>query len=432
MNSVVIVFGVPLALLAGLYWYWQNNAARKAARKLKEAKESGLLEPASLHPVIDPQKCLGCGTCVSACPEGEILGLINRKAVLVSPTSCIGHGACQEACPTGAISLVFGTATRGVEIPLVSPDFESSVPGIYIAGELGGMGLIKNAIAQGKQAVEAIAGNRKAKGKTQFDLVIVGAGPAGLSAALMAKVKKLRFILLEQDTVGGTVAHYPRGKIVMTQPADLPIVGKFQFREASKEKLIDFWNEVIIKIEDVVKTGCQVGEISKVAEGFEVNTNKGLFTTDAVLLTMGRRGTPRKLDVPGEDLNKVVYRLIDAEQYRNSKVLVVGGGDSALEAALAIADETGTKVTLSYRSPSFSRAKAKNRERVDAAAQEGKLDVLLQSNVKIINHSSVEIEHEGKVTTIENDAVIICAGGVLPTPFLKRAGIHVEEKFGTA
>jgi len=430
--SIYLVFGLPLLALLLCYWVWQSLHNKNALQKIAQAKKDGLTEPASLHPVIDPNICLGCGTCVSACPEGEILGLVNRKAILVSPSSCIGHGACREACPTDAITLVFGTEKRGVEIPFLKPDFETSVAGIYIAGELGGMGLIRNAISQGQQAVEALAKNLTPKSKAAYDLVIVGAGPAGLSAALTAKKNGLRFVLLEQESIGGTVSHYPRGKIVMTQPAVLPLVGKFQFREASKEALVEFWNKAIEFIKSDIELDQQVERIDRNDNYFVVHADKGSFTTQSVLLALGRRGTPRKLGVPGEESSKVVYRMVDPLQYSDKKVLVVGGGDSALEAAVAISEQTGATTTLSYRNPAFNRAKSKNRENVEIAEREGRLQVLLKSNVKEITKHTAMIDVGDEICEIPNDHVIVCAGGILPTPFLKNIGINVEEKFGTA
>lgn len=411
----------------------QRRSTRLALARWQDSEQSGLTEPASLHPLIDPNVCLGCATCVSACPEGDVLGLVKRKAMLVAPSSCIGHGACRQACPTGAISLVFGTETRGVEIPMISPQFETSVPGLFIAGELGGMGLIRNAITQGTQAVEAAAARCRRSVQGDYDLVIVGAGPAGLSAALAAKRKKLRYLVLEQDSVGGTIAHYPRGKVVMTAPASLPLVGKFQFRDASKEALIEFWQEVVAGQQLTIKTGQRVSDIQSSAAGFTLATDQGLqLITKTVLLAMGRRGTPRKLGVAGEELSKVVYRMIDPQQYSGRRVLVVGGGDSALEAALAIAEQPRTRVALSYRAEAFNRAKAKNRERVTAAADKGELQLLMKSSVRRIEADNVELETTEGAVTLPNDDVIVCAGGILPTAFLKQVGIHVEEKYGTA
>ncbi len=432
LSPEMIIFGAPLALILTSYYFWQWRTSTSARNRLQHAIAAGLHEPPSLHPIIDPAKCMGCGACVSACPEGDILGLINRKAELVSPTDCIGHGACRAACPTGAISLVFGSETRGVDIPLLSPDFESSVPGVYIAGELGGMGLIKNAITQGRQAIEAIARRLPAKHGLPLDVVIVGAGPAGLSASLEAKARGLRFLVVEQDTIGGTLAHYPRGKMVMTQPADLPLVGQFQFREASKEELVNFWNDIIAKTGLKIRTGVRVESVTRKGKGLLIKTTSGDCTAATVLLALGRRGTPRRLEVPGEDLPKVVYRLLDAEQYIGQRVIVVGGGDSAIEAATAVARQPGAEVTLIHRGKAFSRAKASNREKLEATVQKGRLQVHMQSHLKEIRDDTVTISSPNGDQILDNDYVIICAGGILPTPFLRESGIEVEAKYGTA
>ena len=395
------------------------------------ATEAGLTEPNSLHPVIDPAICLGCATCVRACPEGDVLGIIGGKAVLVEPTHCIGHGACKTACPTHAIKLVFGTAERGVDLPRVDASFQTNVPGVFIAGELGGMGLIRNAVEQGRQAIDGI---KKLSGLGQqgrYDVAIIGAGPAGFAAALAAKQSGLSYVVIEQDDLGGTVFKYPRGKVVMTQPAILPIVGNVNFREVTKEKLLDFWRGIESEQALNIKYRDRVEKVARLDNGFEVQSQSGTVKSRAVLLSIGRRGTPRKLGVPGEDQKKVVYQLIDPEQYKGQHVLVVGGGDSALEAATSIADQPGTTVTLSYRSEAFGRARTKNREKVDAQTQAGRLKVLLKSQVLGITEQQVEISHEGKKQMILNNAVIVCAGGILPTDFLKSIGIDMETKYGT-
>ncbi|RME33447.1 MAG: 4Fe-4S dicluster domain-containing protein [Gammaproteobacteria bacterium] len=428
-----LYLGPALVIWLG-YSLLRARAHREAERIWREAKEAGLTEPASLHPVINPSRCIACGSCAHACPENsahKVLGLIRGKMELINPTHCIGHGACKAACPADAITLVFGTATRGVDIPQVSPAFESNVPGLFIAGELGGMGLIRNAIEQGKQAMESI---RKLDGlgrDDRLDVVIVGAGPAGIAASLTAMKHGLRFVTLEQDSLGGTVAHFPRGKIVMTAPVELPLVGKVRFTETTKEQLLEFWQKVVADTGLEVSFREKVEEVRREGDGFRVITGKGEYVSRAVLLAIGRRGTPRKLGVPGEEQNKVVYRLIDPEQYRGRHVLVVGGGDSALEAATSIAEEEGTTVTLSYRSEAFGRAKAKNRDKVARTEQEGRLRVMMKSNVREIREESVVIEQEGELHELPNDAVIVCAGGILPTPFLKSIGIEVETKYGT-
>ena len=360
MNSaMLLVYGAPLALIWGWYLRRRHSVERRSVAARERSVAAGFAEPASLHPVIDTVRCIGCGSCVEACPEQpehHVLGLIGDKAQLVSPSDCIGHGACRSACPVEAITLVFGSAQRGVDIPLLSPSFESTVPGIFIAGELGGMGLIRNALSQGMQAVNAIHRHRpKARGAGALDLLIVGAGPAGFAASLTALSHGLRFTTVEQDSLGGCVFQYPRAKMVMTSPVTLPLVGRLRFGHTSKEALLEFWRGVERKMNLPMHYGERVESIAREGDGFVVRTTRGEHRAASVLLAIGRRGTPRKLDVPGEELPKVVYRLVDPEQYRGQDVLVVGGGDSALEAAASVAESGGRQVTLSYRGDAFSR-----------------------------------------------------------------------------
>jgi thioredoxin reductase (NADPH) len=415
-----------------IYFNRQKKIEERSLAVKTAAVEAGLTEPNSLHPVIDPSVCLGCATCVRACPEGDVLGIIGGKAELVEPTHCIGHGACKTACPTQAIDLVFGSAERGVDLPRVDPSFQTNVPGVFIAGELGGMGLIRNAVEQGRQAVESVKTLSGLGQSDRYDLAIIGAGPAGFSAALAAKQAGLSYIVIEQDDLGGTVFKYPRGKVVMTQPVKLPIIGSVNFREVTKEKLLGFWRNIESQQALNISYRDRVERLVKVDDGFEVQSQSGSIRCRAVLLSIGRRGTPRKLGIPGEEQQKVVYQLIDPEQYRGQHVLVVGGGDSALEAATSIADQPGTTVTLSYRSDAFGRARTKNREKVTAQMQAGRLNVMLKSQPVRIAESEIEITHASGKLTIRNDAVIVCAGGILPTDFLRSIGIDMETKYGTA
>lgn len=432
-----VVYGIPIAALVGWYVRALKKREKESQAVKEEAEASGLTEPASLHPVIDESQCIGCGACVLACPENDVLGILNGKAELVGPSHCIGHGACAGACPVSAISLVFGTEKRGVDIPFVAPDFETNVPGVFVAGELGGMGLIRNAITQGRQAMESIAERLKSMASAPtptgtLDAIIIGAGPAGFAAALAAMERDLKAVTLEQETFGGTVAHYPRGKVVMTAPVDLPIVGKTRFGETTKEHLLEFWESVRAETNPDIRYSERVSRIEALDGGlFRVRTESAEYFGRAVLLAIGRRGTPRKLEVPGEEQNKVVYRLTDPEQYRGKAVLVVGGGDSALEATLALAGESGTRVSLSYRGDAFGRAKPKNRERIASASADGTVDVFLESSVSRIEDGSVILDCGGSTKEFSNDAIIVCAGGILPTAFLKDIGVDVQTKHGT-
>ena len=429
-----VLYGLPLLAIAAIYIRRQRRMHSRYVAIAEEAVSAGMIEPASLHPLIDPSLCLGCGACVKACPETshhDVLGLIDGKAVLIGPSECIGHGACKTACPFDAITLVFGSERRGLDIPVLKPNFESNVPGIYVAGELGGMGLIKNALTQGQQALEAIA-KAGVKRPGALDVLIIGAGPAGLAASLAAQKLGLNYQTVEQDSLGGAVFQYPRGKLVMTAPVELPIVGKVQFRNTSKEELLKFWEQACKGNGLKIMYRERVEGIENKDGAFHVKTSTRQHVASAILLGIGRRGTPRKLGVPGEALPKVVYRLIDPEQYRGQKVIVVGGGDSALEAAASIAELGDTAVILSYRGEAFQRAKQRNRQRVEEASAKGRLKVLLNSQVREIRPDEVLLKHSGQDLKVSNDAVIVSAGGILPNDFLRSIGIEVETKYGTA
>jgi thioredoxin reductase/Pyruvate/2-oxoacid:ferredoxin oxidoreductase delta subunit len=427
-NPLLIYLAAALAVVA-IYIALRRRRERVHTLAHEASLQQGLNEPPSLHPVVDPHRCIGSGGCVHACPE-QALGIVGGKAVLVNAAHCIGHGACQAACPVEAIKLVFGTERRGVDIPTVNPEFESNVPGVYIAGELGGMGLIHKAAEQGRQAMEAI--RRRRGGSAELDVIIVGAGPAGLSAGLAAIEHGLRYRLVEQeDSLGGAVYHYPRHKVTMTSPVHLARVGKVRLGEIRKEDLLAFWDGV------VRKTGLAIGfrermeNIERDGDDFIVTTTAARYRTRAVLLSIGRRGSPRKLGVPGEDGAKVVYRLVDAEQYRDQAVLVVGGGDSALEAAAALAEQPGVRATLSYRGADFSRVKPKNVEQAHRLQASGQLELALDTEVERIEDAAVWLKTTAGTRRLANDAVVVCAGGTLPTRLLQRVGIEFATKYGT-
>ncbi len=425
----VALYALPLAAIFAIYAVRRHRRERGSRDELDAALKSGLVEPPSLHPIVDPARCIGSATCVNVCPE-QALGIIDGKAHLTNPAACIGHGACAAACPVDAITLVFGTERRGVDIPFVNPNFETNVPGIFIAGELGGMGLIRKAAEQGLQAMATIV--KRPRTEAPLDIVIVGAGPAGIAAGLGALEHGLRYKIVEQEAdLGGAVFHYPRNKIAMTAPVDLPVVGRVQFEEVSKETLLAFWQDVVARAGLAIEFNARMEKITRVGDCYELETAQGTLTTGAVLLAIGRRGTPRKLDVPGEELPKVVYRLIEPEQYQGRRVLVVGGGDSAIEAALACAEQPGTTVTLVYRGEAFGRVKAKNRERLDAARAANRVDVRLLAEARRILADRVELTVDGETATIANDSVIVQAGGVLPTALLRELGVTVETKYGT-
>lgn len=430
--QLAAIYVLPFVVVLAIYLSRRRGRSNRAQNTYKEAEEAGLTEPASLHPDINPALCCGAGACVKACPEKTVIGVVNGKAKLVDPTACIGHGACAAACPTQAITLVFGTATRGVELPQIKPNFETNVPGLFIAGELGGMGLIRNAVTQGRQAMDSIGEHLKGPHSLDaLDVLIVGAGPAGFSAALSAKEKGLNYKVIEQDSFGGTVSHFPRGKLVMTQPAELAIIGKVKFSEVSKEELLAFWDKVREEQDLDIDYGRGLTSLTSLqGGGFKAVAGDETYEARAVLLAIGRRGTPRKLGIPGEERSSVVYRMVDPAQYKGQNVIVVGGGDSALEAAATIAEETDATVTLAYRGASFPRAKKKNRARVDAAKEAGRLNLLLNSNLTEIGDTSSRVDRDGEEIEVPSDAIIVCAGGVLPNKMLAEVGIETVTKYG--
>jgi thioredoxin reductase (NADPH) len=418
-----------------LLYYIQKKKKKSITtnEKIERAKELGFFEPVSLHPVVDSETCIGSGACITACPERDIFGLIDGHVKVINASRCVGHGACFHACPVQAITLCIGTEKRGVELPHVSPDFETNIPGLFIAGELGGMGLIKNAVEQGKQAVENITRKIKRSSQAEYDLLIVGAGPAGISASLAAKKNNLKYITVEQDNLGGTVFSFPRAKVVMTSPMDLPLHGKVKLSETSKSELLKMWEDVLSKNKIVIHEHEKVESIHRMNNLFEIKTNKNTYTSNSVLLSIGRRGSPGKLGVPGEQNEKVFYRLLEPELIKNSKVLVVGGGDSAIESALLLTGENNF-ITISYRNNSFSRLKPKNLEKINEAVSQGKIRVFFNSNVKEIRDKSVllSVNSNEELKEIENDLVYVFTGGILPTMFLEQIGIKITKKFGEA
>jgi thioredoxin reductase/Pyruvate/2-oxoacid:ferredoxin oxidoreductase delta subunit len=414
--------------------YWIGH--RKREKAAVAAAEHGNLfsdGPRAQHPHINLESCIGCGTCVDACPEGDVLGLLNGKATIIKGHKCIGHSICAEVCPVGAITMVMAKASASADMPALTPEFETSIPNLFIAGELGGLALIKNAVNQGRECVDLITSrlpqlrevNPSVNGHADvLDVIIVGAGPAGISASLRATENGITHLTLEREGVGGTVSKYPRQKLVMTSPVEFPLYGKFNKTQLSKEELLGLWEKVMGRADLNIKTGECVDSIKREEDGvFDVQTGNGKYRSRSVVMALGRAGTPRKLGVPGEDLPHVLYRLIEADHYTNNNILVVGGGDSAVEAAMGLAHQPGNKVTLSYRKNEFSRLKDRNTKRIEEHVKGKKLDVVFNSMPTEFRQGSVLLDIGGTVTELPNDYVWIFAGGIPPTDFLKATGI---------
>jgi len=420
--SILLIAAAVIPYLARV-----RRRERDARRRLEELTITGRQAATSMHPHIDALACIGCGSCVGACPEGDVLGLINGKATLVHGAKCIGHGLCAEACPVGAISLVMAPPGRSANLPVISQDYETTIPNLFIAGELGGIGLIKNAVLQGRHAVETIAARRGPRDGA-LDVVIVGAGPAGLAAGLTAMKEGLRYCILEQDELGGTVLQYPRRKLVLTSPVELPIWGRLKFTEISKEDLLGVWQRIVQETGLTVRTKEKMLDIRRSETGFRVVSSRAEYVARHVVLALGRRGTPRKLEVPGETLPKVMYRLLDAEGYKNLNLLVVGGGDSAVEAAIALGLQKSNRVTLSYRQKEFGRVKQRNLDHLAEQVRKKKVQLALGTTVREILPDAVILSTGNGSHRLPNDYCFISIGGETPFNQLQSLGIAFHRQ----
>jgi thioredoxin reductase/Pyruvate/2-oxoacid:ferredoxin oxidoreductase delta subunit len=430
MDSTVSFF-IAAAIIAFFMWRYLKDQKQKEVQARAAAEKGTLYSegPKSQHPHIDETYCIGCAACTMVCPEGDVLAMVGGKAAIVNGHKCIGHSLCADICPVGAITMVMASPSMGADMASLTPQYETTIKNLFIVGELGGLALIKNAVNQGRDCIDNISHRVAAPGYRRiasnvFDVLIVGAGPAGISASLRAAEKKLNYITVDEGEMGGTVAKYPRQKLVMTSPVEFPMYGKFKKTELSKEELIAFWNKVLERTDFKFRKGEKVEDIRKGEDGiFVIVTTKEQYRAYAVILALGKSGSPRKLGVKGEELPKVMYRLIEADHYINKRILVVGGGDSAVEAAMGLAHQVGNQVTLSYRKEAFSRLKDRNSQRIEECLRKGKLKVIFNSVPAEFKQDAVVLEVQGKLQQIPNDFVWIFAGGEPPTAFLKKIGV---------
>ena len=424
---------VTVVLAIALIAFFVINYVRKV--RLREGRTQKFAARPTFHPeltpglrpYIDASQCIGCAACTTVCPEGEVLAMLGGRASVVNGHRCIGHERCVAACPVGAISMVMATPQASTDMPRLTAESETTVRNLFIVGELGGLPLIRNAVNQGRECIDVITNRMRTACPTEpgvYDVLIVGAGPAGISASLRAIENHLNYLTIERDEVGGTVAKFPRQKVITTTPLEFPLYGKLPKTELAKEHLLAFWDMVLNRAEFNVCTDSMVNDIQKSPDGdFVVLTATQQYRARHVVLAIGRAGNPRKLGVNGEQLGKVMYRLIDAHQYRNKNILVIGGGDSAVEAAIALGQQAGNHVTLSYRRQEFTRIKERNAKGIRQFVGAGRVEVVFNSTPQEFRHDSVVLSVGGRLRQISNDYVWIFAGGTPPYEFLRKIGV---------
>ncbi|MFO0742191.1 MAG: NAD(P)-binding domain-containing protein [Labilithrix sp.] len=430
-----IALGIVLSAI--IYWLFGligKGKESKAIATLADMAALGEVVPDTLHPKVDLDRCIGSGACVRACPEKDVLAVVHGQAVLVNPLACVGHSACVDACPVDAIQVVFGTANKGVELPKIDQNFQTTRPGVYVIGELGGMGLIRNAVSQGKQAADHVIKNTRRAAGDAYDVAVVGAGPAGISATLRLLEANLKVILLEREAFGGTIMHYPRAKVVMTGALDFALVGRVKATKMSKEELVELWERIMREVKLPVQVGTLVEGVEGDDDGmWRLKTSGGPIRAANVMLGLGRRGSPRKLECPGEESPKVHYRLLEPKEFAGKHVLVVGGGNSAVESALSLSDaQCCASVAISYRKGAFARCRAENRRRIDEAIAIGAVQALMPSEISRIENDAVYLKSEGNEVKLQNDSIIVQIGGTAPSELLQKFGVEVVKKYGEA
>lgn len=431
------VWALALAVVTAVfvpYWIRFRRRVRRDRDRKHEASRLGIDKPVAQFPFVDALSCIGCGACASACPEGDVLGIVGGTAVVINGLRCVGHGHCETACPVEGIEVGIGDLKGRPDVPLLTERLETNVPGIFVAGELGGLSLVRNAVRQGREVIDTIAdrlnSSPPSSDRGAMDVVIVGAGPAGISAALGAHTRGLSYLLLEkEESLGGSLLHYPRRKMVLTQNLDFHPWGSLTREEYQKEELLDIFSSIVDEVGLKLRLGQQVESAARRAGVLRISTTEREYTSRNLVLALGRRGSPRKLGVPGEDLSKVMYRLIDARDYRDLHILVVGGGDSAAEAAIGLARQSGNTVTLSYRKEKLLRLKQKNLRTIEELLSSSRINALFSSAVTRIDAHSAHLQVEdSRAVEIKNDLVFIFAGGVPPFPILKGMGIQFGDQ----
>ena len=428
---------VPLALggLAVLLMVVFTMVSARKRHRVMLAPPAVQVGPQILVHDINDDRCTGCDACVAVCPT-NVLDLVANKSRVLRFEDCIQCEACMFACPTEALVMFpEGTTPPPLKIPEIDENFQTVVPGQYLIGEVAGKPLVKNAANLGRAVVEhmlstGLRAGALGRGSTQVDVAIVGSGPGGLSAALTCIQRGLSYVVLEKEQIlASTIARYPKGKLVMAEPYDTVNLSFLPVFDSSKEQLIPIWGELLERLGVKVHQGESVETIARGADGaFDVRTTVATYRAQRVVLSIGTRGKPRTLQVPGENLPKIFSLLEDPEDWRGRAVMVVGGGDSACEAALALAD-AGAKVMISYRGKGFNRAAPRNKQAIEQYAAEGRIKAKLGSQVLQFDAESVTLAlGDGSQKRYPNDAAFVLIGADPPIAWLEKMGIRFVER----
>ena len=381
-------------------------------------------EGKKMYPAVNRAVCVGCGACAQSCREKDVLAVINGKSTLINPLACRGEGDCERNCVTGGLKLVEYGQKLKVRVPWTDENFESNIKGIYIVGSLTGAGLIKEAINQGRIAVNHIMKGASPPGLPT--VLVIGAGPAGLSAMLSCRKFGLPVICFEKDRTANTIRNFPKKKFVMAEPVELPLIGPLWVGDSSRERLLEAWEGMLDKAGACITTGSRLEMIEKKDGRFQVTVSGNVHACDKIVLALGNRGVPRKLGVPGEDGENVFHNLLEADEFSGSTVTVIGAGDSAIEASLAL-QRNGCRVTLLVRGDGFPKAKTRNAERINQSIADGQVRVYYNSQPLAIGSDAITFTSGGETHREKTDSVFVMAGGELPFALLEKIGIEIVE-----
>ncbi len=332
------------------------------------------------------------------------------------------------------IENILASGSGALRRPVLKKGKESSVRGLYVIGDLAGAPVIKLARAQGVEVVDTLSALPEMKtpagDASMLDILVIGAGAAGLNAALAARDRGFSCVVLEKGKIANTIENFPEGKWVYAEPDDTPPKGKLWLDGATKEDLIARWDSIIRENGLEVRAEEPLTSLEKQKDGtFIAHTPKGKYRAKKIVLATGQRGNPRKLGVPGEDQPHVYHRLYSPRKYHDEEILVVGGGNSAVEAALTLSERN--KVVLSYRGSEFARIFKDNRKKIDEAVAAGRVEMVFNSQIREFRgkEAVLSIDRGGSQDerTVRTNHVFILIGADVPVKFLTALGIRLEN-----